>query len=1393
MPNGLSDGAIIIDTGLNNSKFFTDANAWKAALQGMKQTAQRISTEMGKSGGAYMKSVQNNMKANREFRSQMAALEKQAQTLRNAIDKPGTGSKAYKAVEVEIKQVEAAMDEALKKRDSFINARGGVTDAAGYSAAAKQVQQYGDRLTELNAQRDRLANPTGDDIAQYQQRVNAYNQVAAKLAEMRQVANEAGGGFAVLMRNAGTAAATIARIAGNGALSFLRKLASGAKNAAIQLAKLAGRAVTNGLKKVGQFAAGAAKSILHLGRGARKSGNGFQFSLKNMLKYGLGIRSLFVLFNRLRSAIKEGFGELANYDPRVRAALASLKGALGGLKGSLSAAFAPILTAVAPALTTLINLLTQAVNAIGMFFAAITGQGYYTAAKGLSAVGSAAGGAGGSVKELKRQLAGFDELNILTANDGGGGGGGGGGGSGVNYTFDKVPIAEGIQNFVDEIKELFANGKYEEIGRVIAGGINQAIQKAQDFIKWDNLGPAITRGVNALTGAINGLFDGVNWANLGATFAEGLNTITNTLLLWYRGIDWLSIGKAIGEALNGLIERVNWPNLGKLVSEKAHSLILTLKGAITTIQWGDAAKKFASAINAFFKNKKLFKDAGDTINAAFKGLFEWSNSFLDKFDEIEAAKSIREALGRIQWGDIAGKFWETVKTAFKKAGNFLTVILGGEVQGYGLSVGDAISEKLAIKKGKTNQTSSLGATIGKALNTALKTGLDTLTDFVENKINWTNIGLKIRKELIDFFNAIDWTDLGTKFANAAMAILGGIGDLIYAAIYGETPYKTRTELTEQQKEIKEKYGAYVEESKEGKSNEGKLVQFLKEKQITPEQWNDYVSAEEETRQGYRGFWDEVVNLFDRRAYGEEDSGAMEYAKKNAKALENNTKATEESRKAFEEAGGDLKGWDALYTTDSNRTTFKMAGGDLEGWDALFNDEQTVNVGVNYTPKGAGGTTYTNNPLGWLTKVFAPGTDTKTRVELIRQGFTTVAQWVGIFSGGDVNKPVGLLRNAFTTIENWLTGGYMGGAVNKSVGLSNDLFGTISGWLSGGYMGGAVNKSVGLLRSAFTTIQTWLTGNYMGGDVNKSVGLSSTLFGTIAGWLLGGFMGGDVTKGIGITNDGWATVAAWIIAAGWGGDLTKGIGITNVGWATVAHWIFSNGWGGDLYKQIFLTNQGTNWANGVADWIQNGADAIKLKVSLIASAVTGAVSGKAEGGAITASGRQISFAAGGMVYGSGRANWWNSARKYAAGTSRAHGTVFVAGEAGPEVVGHVNGRTEILNKSQLAQTMYVSVANGMLAALKGMTFTMPAMATGGVMPYEVSAQIARSTAEIESTLNANNEDLIQTIINVAGQIVAALNRQNSPQPVGAGGMTADQVIAEINRRTLMFGASPLKGV
>ena len=68
-----------------------------------------------------------------------------------------------------------------------------------------------------------------------------------------------------------------------------------------------------------------------------------------------------------------------------------------------------------------------------------------------------------------------------------------------------------------------------------------------------------------------------------------------------------------------------------------------------------------------------------------------------------------------------------------------------------------------------------------------------------------------------------------------------------------------------------------------------------------------------------------------------------------------------------------------------------------------------------------------------------------------------------------------------------------------------------------------------------------------------------------------------------------------------------------------------------------------------------------------------------------SGHQDRLASGGVFSG----GFWHSIPQFANG-GISHGSMFIAGENGAELVGHIGGRTEVLNRSQIAATMYASM-------------------------------------------------------------------------------------------------------
>lgn len=151
-----------------------------------------------------------------------------------------------------------------------------------------------------------------------------------------------------------------------------------------------------------------------------------QGGVKSILKYGIGIRTLYVLFRKLNQYTIEAVKAFAENDPETKKNIDELKASLSALKGSWGAAFAPILNAVIPVLQTLIGWLTKAMNAVAAFFAIISGKGSFKkAVANTEKLSDNLASGAGAAKDLKKQLMGIDTLNVMSDNSDTGGGGGG--------------------------------------------------------------------------------------------------------------------------------------------------------------------------------------------------------------------------------------------------------------------------------------------------------------------------------------------------------------------------------------------------------------------------------------------------------------------------------------------------------------------------------------------------------------------------------------------------------------------------------------------------------------------------------------------------------------------------------------------------------------------------------------------------------------------------------------------------------------------------------------------------------------------------------------------------------------------------------------------------------
>lgn len=283
--------------------------------------------------------------------------------------------------------------------------------------------------------------------------------------------------------------------------------------------------------------------------------------IKNLLKYGIGIRSLFILFRKLKEYTVDAVKAYAENDPETQKSINELKASLQGLKGSWGAAFAPILNAVIPILKTLIDWLTSAANAVAMFFAIISGKSSFK--KAIANTGklsdNLASGAG-AAKELKKQLMGIDTLTI--AQDSSSGGGGGGSGGAYNWVEEPINTDAFTGKLALSFKDVFLewnNLTGEQIAEKIIAGLTGLAGGAIGFM----IGGVPGAIIGTLAGLTIGLIaDSVIFDHDGKL---STNEILNSLSFMLGAIGGGLIGFALGGPLGAALGAVAGIGLSLLV------------------------------------------------------------------------------------------------------------------------------------------------------------------------------------------------------------------------------------------------------------------------------------------------------------------------------------------------------------------------------------------------------------------------------------------------------------------------------------------------------------------------------------------------------------------------------------------------------------------------------------------------------------------------------------------------------------------------------------------------------------------------------------------------------------------------------------------------------------
>lgn len=699
----------------------------------------------------------------KKLETSMSKSASKAQTLQDKLKQlEGTRIPTQEYAEIK-KQIDTATNSLTKlqeRQERFLET-GGKASSGTYKKMEYDIAQLENTIKYAEGELQELVDTgkaftLGSDTAQYQ---NTVQQLADVNNQMRVLVSQTEDGSKG-MQDLGKSTSATNKIF-NSFKSVLGAAGKGLANVAKKLWGIISSAVKSGLQRL----SGAIK-------GLAGSSNSADFSMKklfwNMMKYGLGIRSLYALVNKLKSAITEGINNMVQFNGganRTNAAMTQLTSSLAYLKNAWGAAFAPILSFVAPVLSQLISMIASAVNAIAHLFAALTGQKTVIQAKYnqkdyASSLSSGGGNSGKSAQEkyeeaqkkaqekYEKKLADVREKNAKKV---------------AKAEEKQAKAAAKLAKEQEEANKQL--GHYDKLNVIAIEQQEELEDYTPELLEEPELEPVNWEDFMDAGGA------GDAFADMFEEVPVQLSDFMKQLKDLIEAEDWEGIGQLIAQKINDGMKVVDdWINnvfrpMGVLWAERIARI---LNGAVSGLDWS-----------------LLGKTVADGINAAF----DIVNTFLTTFDFKKFGSGIGTAIK--SWFDNIE--WDLIGQTFANKWNALIDIISGIVNTPGLweSIGNSIAtfvnnwfdtinwEELA----KTFVTGVNGIFV--ALDTAItnidfaskgKRIGDNLHTMISG-IDWKNIGKSISdffKGCFDFLGGIDWTQLSIDLGTALADLIAGV-------------------------------------------------------------------------------------------------------------------------------------------------------------------------------------------------------------------------------------------------------------------------------------------------------------------------------------------------------------------------------------------------------------------------------------------------------------------------------------------------------------------------------------------------------------------------------------------------------------------------------------------
>lgn len=159
----------------------------------------------------------------------------------------------------------------------------------------------------------------------------------------------------------------------------------------------------------------------------------------------------------------------------------------------------------------------------------------------------------------------------------------------------------------------------------LGDAVKTSVKSALSSITWTEANTSAKKIGNGIAKAINKVMDTETFGIIGETIASSINTVVSGAYEFIGTVEWEEWGNTIANSINKFFSKLDWKKSGLTFSKAVEGILNTLSSAITGISWDSAGDSIATALKAV-NWSEILSSVGTVIANTLSGLVDFAGA-----------------------------------------------------------------------------------------------------------------------------------------------------------------------------------------------------------------------------------------------------------------------------------------------------------------------------------------------------------------------------------------------------------------------------------------------------------------------------------------------------------------------------------------------------------------------------------------------------------------------------------------------------------------------------------------------------------------------------------------------------------------------------------------------